>query len=96
MANSINLSLQIIPLVDEKDVYPVVDKVIEFIKASGVTHVVGPMETTMEGEWNKLFSIVKRAHEICFECGAKRVGAVIRTDCKPGGVTIDEKIYKYR
>jgi len=92
----INVSLQIIPLVEEASLYPVVDKVIELIKKSGVPHVVGPMETTMEGDWDTLFAIVKKAHEICLAEGARRVGAVIKTDCRPGGVTIEEKIGKYK
>jgi uncharacterized protein (TIGR00106 family) len=96
MDKTINVSLQIIPHIDGSGLYPVVDKVIDCIKESGVNYIVGPMETTMEGDWDTLFAIVKKAHEICFESGAKRVGAVIKTDCKPGGVTIEEKIAKYR
>ncbi|AIS52657.1 hypothetical protein TKV_c14910 [Thermoanaerobacter kivui] len=38
------------PVVSEEDIYPIVDKVIEYIKSTGVKYVVGPMETTMEGE----------------------------------------------
>ena len=96
MNDRLTLSLQIIPLVEEAALYPVVDKVIELIKASGVPYVVGPMETTMEGDWDTLFAIVKQAHDICLSNGAKRVGAVIKTDCRPGGVTIEEKIGQYR
>lgn len=94
--DNINLSLQIIPLVEPEKVYPVVDAVIEMIKKSGVKYQVGPMETTMEGPIEILFDIAIKAHKICFDKGSKRVGAVIKTDCKPGGVTIDEKIKKYR
>ena len=92
----INVSLQILPLVEEEKVYPVVDAVIDYIKASGVKYVIGPMETTMEGPMDTLFEIVKKAHDICIKQGARRVTAVIKTDYKPGGVTIDAKIGKYR
>ena len=91
----INLSLQILPRVPEDQLYSVVDKVIEYIKSTGVPHVVGPMETTMEGEMDLLLDIVKRAHEICLESGASRVGAMIKTDVRPGGITMEEKIGKY-
>ena len=91
----INLSLQILPRVPEDQLYSVVDKVIEYIKSTGVPHVVGPMETTMEGEMDILLDIVKRAHEICLESGASRVGAMIKTDVRPGGITMEEKIGKY-
>lgn len=74
----VNLSLQVLPIVPEERVYPVVDKVIEFISQSGVKYIVSPSETTMEGELDTLLEIVKKAHY------------------KPEGVTMDEKIYKYR
>ena len=92
----VNVSLQVIPTVEEERIYPVVDKVIEYIASSGVKYVVGPMETTMEGELDELMEIVKRAQEICVEEGAKRVCSMVKIDYKPEGVTIDEKVYKYR
>ncbi|HHV35765.1 MAG TPA: thiamine-binding protein [Syntrophomonadaceae bacterium] len=91
-----NVSLQVLPSVPEEHLYQVVDKVIELIQQSGVKYVVGPMETTMEGELNQLLEIVEKAQEVCFENGAARVVSVVKIDCKAGGVTIDEKIKKYR
>lgn len=92
----INVSLQILPVVPEEKIYPVVDQVIKFIDQSGVKYEVGPMETTMEGEWDTLFSIVKEAQKICVEYGASRVVSVVKIDYKPEGVTMDEKVAKYR
>jgi len=92
----VNVSLQVIPTVEEERIYPVVDKVIEYIAGTGVKYVVGPMETTMEGELDELMEIVKRAQEICVEEGAKRVCSMVKIDYKPEGVTIEEKIGKYR
>lgn len=92
----VNVSLQVLPRVPDERVYPVVDKVIEYIQSQNVVHVVGPMETTMEGEYDELMRIVKRCMEICMEEGASRVMSVIKVDYKQGGVTIDEKIGKYR
>ncbi|MBF7097153.1 thiamine-binding protein [Alkalibacter mobilis] len=93
---NVNVSLQIIPVVPEEEIYPVVDKVIDMIKEKGVIYVVGPMETTMEGDYEVLMNIVKEAQEICYDLGADRVLAVVKIDSKKNGVTIDEKIYKYR
>ncbi len=86
-----NLSLQIIPLVPEEKLYPVVDKVIGLIKESGVKYTVGPMETTMEGELDHLLQIVARAQQVCTENGAERVLTVVKIDYSIRGVTIDEK-----
>ncbi len=92
----INVSLQVIPRVPDARVYPVVDKVIEYIASTGVNYEVGPMETTMEGELDTLMEIVKKAQYICIEEGASRVMSVVKIDYKPEGVTMDEKIGKYR
>lgn len=91
-----NVSLQVIPSVPENQIYSVVDAVIEYIKSTGVKYTVGPMETTMEGELDTLLNIVKKAQEICCEMGSDRVCSIVKIDYKPEGVTIDEKIYKYR
>ena len=95
MAN-VNVSLQVIPNVPEERIYPVVDKVIEMIDKSGVKYEVGPMETTMEGNLDTLLEIVKKAQSICVEEGANRVVSVVKIDYKEEGVTMDEKISKYR
>ncbi|NEZ45741.1 thiamine-binding protein [Clostridium niameyense] len=95
MAN-VNLSLQVLPVVKEADIYPVVDKVIELIEASGVKYEVGAMETTMEGEFDVLLDIVKKSQDICINEGASRVISVVKIDYKKEGVTMDEKTYKYR
>ena len=92
----ISISLKILPRVSEEQIYPVVDKVIELIQASGVKYLVGPTETTMEGDWDTIFELIKQAHLLCFELGAGRVLSLIQVDMKVGGVTMDEKIYKYR
>lgn len=93
---AINVSLQIIPTVPEEQIYDAVDKVIEYIASTGVPYEVGPMETTMEGELDELLEIVKKAQDICIEYGASRVVSMVKIDYKPEGVTMDEKIYKYR
>jgi uncharacterized protein YqgV (UPF0045/DUF77 family) len=91
-----NLSLQILPVVEEKDIYGIVDQVIQYIQQTGLTYVVGPMETTVEGDLDSLLQIVKDSLAICTEAGVERVIAVVKIDYKPFGVTIDEKISKYR
>jgi uncharacterized protein YqgV (UPF0045/DUF77 family) len=57
---------------------------------------VGPMETTMEGELDELLNIVKKAQDICVKYGAKRVVSFVKIDYKPEGVTMNEKVHKYR
>ena len=91
-----NVSLQVIPNVEEERIYPVVDKVIEYIDSTGVKYEVSAMETTMEGELDFLLEIVKNAQDTCIKEGAKRVCSMVKIDYKQEGVTMDEKIKKYR
>lgn len=92
----VNVSLQVLPRVSDDRIYEVVDKVIAYIDSCGVKYEVGPMETTMEGELEYLLDIVKNAQEICVREGATRVMSMVKIDYKPEGVTMDEKIAKYR
>lgn len=96
LVSKANLSLQILPVVAEDEIYDIVDKVISLIENSGLKYIVGPMETTIEGELDSLLDLVKKSQEICVEAGASRVISIIKIDYKPDGVTMDEKIGKYR
>lgn len=93
---TVNLSLQVLPKVPEEKTYQVVDEAIKVIQDSGVKYMVGPMETTMEGELDDLLGIVKKAQEACIQAGASRVMSIIKIDYNPRGVTMEEKVYKYR
>ncbi|HEM62100.1 MAG TPA: thiamine-binding protein, partial [Chloroflexi bacterium] len=58
--SDITVSFEVIPLCE--DPYPIVDKAIEVVQRSGVKYEVGPHETTMEGELDRLLEIVKAGH----------------------------------
>jgi len=90
------MALQVIPKVEESRIYEVVDEAIKVIAASGVPYEVGPMETTMEGDPDQLWAIIKEAQEACIRAGASRAMANIKMDYVPTGSTIGEKIDKYR
>jgi len=93
---SINVSFQVLPRGGDLDIYDVVDKAIAVVEKSGVKYEVGPMETTMEGELDELLAIVKEAQQACVDAGADRVMTIVKIDYVPGGVTMEEKIAKYR
>lgn len=92
----INLSLQVLPKVPDKDTYAVVDEAIKVIQESGLKHIVGPLDTTMEGELDECWAVAKKAQEACIRAGASRVMSIIKIDYCPTGVTMEEKIGKYR
>jgi uncharacterized protein (TIGR00106 family) len=90
----ITVSFEVIPLCE--DPYPVVDKAIEVVQRSGVKYEVGPHETTMEGQLDRLLDIVKEGHRACFIAGATRVITFVKIVDTVGGTTIEEKVAKYR
>lgn len=93
-----NMDIQILPTVEggEKEKYAVIDKVIEYIISTGLKYEVGALGTTVEGEFSDLLEILKKAQDICFNEGAERVCTIAKFDYKKEGITIEEKIGKYR
>jgi uncharacterized protein YqgV (UPF0045/DUF77 family) len=91
---SVVVSVQVVPLCD--DPYPVVDRAIAAIQASGVRYQVCPMETVLEGTLDACLAAARAAHEACFVAGAQRAVTYIKISDGVGGSTIDEKMAKYR
>lgn len=92
----VNLALQVVPKVNGGNSYAVVDKAIEVIQQAGVKYEVGAMETVMEGELDQLIEIAKKAQEACITAGALEVLTYIKIQYRPEGVSMDEKLAKYR
>ena len=91
------VSLQVLPRgKTDEEIYALVDKAIEIIRESGVRYEVGPMETTMEGDYDQLMELVKRAQEAVIAAGSDRVISIVKIDYRPSGISIDEKVGKYR
>ena len=91
---TVNVAIQVLPFVE--DVFGVVDKAIEVIQQSGVKYEVGPMETVMEGRFDELMEVAKKAHLACLEAGAGQVMTLIKIGDNTCGTTIEEKTAKYR
>lgn len=92
-----SISLQVLPGVkSQKEMLRIIDMVIGLIQKSGISYQVGPMETVMEGELDKLLDIVGKAQKLCIEKGANSVFSNVKILYNPRGVlTIKEKTGKY-
>jgi len=97
MYNS-SISFQILPKTKaDKKIIEIIDQVIKMVKQSGVNYEVGPMETTMEGNLETLFKIVKKAQFLCIKAGAESVFTNVKIIYNPKGVlTIEQKVKKHR
>ncbi|MBO8172848.1 MAG: thiamine-binding protein [Bacillaceae bacterium] len=93
---AINVGFEVIPKADGMDTYQIVDKAIEVVQQSGVKYEVGAMETVMEGELDELLEIVKKAQQACIDAGAREVMTFVKIHYRPEGVSMDEKLAKYR
>ncbi len=93
-----NIAIQVLPHVSkDEDVLRIVDEVIDYIKSTGLNYYVGPSETSVEGDYEKLMEIVKNCQLIALKAGAPKVSAYVKISLAPeGGVfTIEEKVTKH-
>jgi uncharacterized protein (TIGR00106 family) len=96
MANAL-VSIQIIPKTKNgENVIPYVDEAISIIQASGVKYEVHPLETTMEGELQELFSVITKMNEKMIEIGSSNVISQVKILYQPSGITMGTLTEKYR
>ncbi len=56
---------------------------VRIVRESGLPNKTDSMFTTIEGEWDEVFDVVKRATEAVGKFGS-RVSLVIKADIRPG------------
>lgn len=61
----------------------IVAKAVDVIRESGLPHETTSMFTTIEGEWDEVMPVVKRACEAVGEY-SPRVSLVLKADLRPG------------
>lgn len=64
-------------------VSPAVAEAIKIVRESGLPHRTSSMFTEIEGEWDEVFDVVKRATEAVLPYGS-RVSLVMKADIRPG------------
>ena len=88
-----SIALQVLPLSQGIDRIAVIDKVIDYLQTQGMTMVVTPFETVLEGEFDELMRILKEAVEVAGQ-GADNVFANVKINI--GEIlSIDEKLEKH-
>ncbi len=71
-----------------------VARALEVVRAQDeVRYRLDPMFTTLEGDLDTIFALIRRMQEAVFEAGAVRVGTVLKIDDRRDrDVTMDEKV----
>ena len=93
-----SIAIQVLPTVaTNEELIPIVDEAIAYIKSFGLHTVVGPFETTVEGDYDTLMEILKGCSQICIQAGAPSVMTYAKINLCPEGVlTIDQKTAKHQ
>ena len=67
----------------DASVHDAVAAAVKIVRDSGLPNTTDSMFTTIEGEWDEVFDVVKRATEAVGRYGS-RVSLVIKADIRPG------------
>ena len=68
---------------NDASVHDAVAAAVKIVRESGLPNQTDSMFTTIEGEWDEVFDVVKRATEAVGQFGS-RVSLVIKADIRPG------------
>ena len=79
--------------------YAHVESAIAVIQASGLKYEVGALGTTIEGEPDEVWPLVRRVHEACLASGARGVVSLVKFEQVADAVsapTMDSLTAKFR
>ena len=77
------VAFSVAPLGAGESVSAAVADALRVVRASGLPHRTDAMFTTLEGEWDEVMDVVKRATEAVGRHG-DRVSLVLKADIRPG------------
>jgi uncharacterized protein YqgV (UPF0045/DUF77 family) len=93
----INMAIQVLPIVSEKEYTEVVDLAIGMINASGLVCLVTPFETVVEGSMHELLALVQDIQEACLKFGATELVINLKIHSNAShDLSISSKLEKYR
>ncbi|NPV14817.1 MTH1187 family thiamine-binding protein [candidate division WOR-3 bacterium] len=70
---------------------------LEVIKKSGLNYELNPMGTCIEGDWDKIFAVIKEIHETLAALGCTRLVTTIKIDDRRDkSVTMKEKVARVK
>lgn len=89
----IQTSLKILPSgCDNNEVYQQVNQAIKMIASSELKYIVGPSETTIEGEYQAIFDLINQIHTYFVDQDIRQITMIIITDYNNQQTYIQEKL----
>ncbi len=67
----------------EGSIHDAVAAAVKVVRESGLPNQTDSMFTTIEGEWDEVFDVIKRATEAVAQYGS-RISLVLKADIRPG------------
>ncbi|ABD13036.1 hypothetical protein CcI156_13965 [Frankia sp. CcI156] len=77
------VAFSVTPIGQGEGVADLVAEAVRIVRASGLPHETTAMFTTIEGEWDEVMDVVRRATE-AVSARAGRVSLVLKADLRPG------------
>ncbi|NTS43362.1 thiamine-binding protein [Flavisolibacter sp. BT320] len=95
--HTINASIQLLPIVQDKHPYEWVDEAIAVIQQSGIKHEVGPFATVLEGTYAEVMDVIHKVNNHLVERGCAEWITSLQIQVRSNGpITGEEKIEKFQ
>jgi len=93
---TINASIQLLPIVEDRHPYEWVDEAIAIIQQSGIKHQVGPFATVVEGMYADVMQVIHQINEHLVQKGCAEWITSLQIQIRSNGpITGDEKTEKF-
>ncbi len=94
---TVNASLQILPVVQDRHPYEWVDEAIAVIQQSGIKYEVGPFATVIEGSYAEVMKVINDVNEWLYSQHCNEWICNAQIQLRSGGnITGDEKTGKFK
>ena len=94
---TINASIQLLPIVQDRHPYAWVDEAIAVIQQSGIQHEVGPFATVLEGSYREVMDVIEKVNEHLVQRGCAEWITSLQIQIRSGGpITGGEKTEKFQ
>lgn len=97
--NLASAAIQVLPMnCDNAEVVRIVDEAIAYIKSFKLSTTVGPFETTVEGDYDTIMTIISNVSKICLQAGCGEIMTYVKI-CAASDhsvMTIEQKTAKHQ
>ncbi|MFI5155638.1 MAG: MTH1187 family thiamine-binding protein [Chitinophagales bacterium] len=95
--HTINASIQILPIAQDRHPYEWVDEAVAVIQQSGIKYEVGPFATVLEGRYDQVMKLIDEINQRLLQRGCAEWISNIQIQIRASGpVTSEEKTAKFR